>query len=239
MPQFTQWTLPDPSPNVLFNPMAVDKAIADNQSTLGNLDINRQTLAHRAGRNVTAGSDVWRIPSGRQRYDGHDGNEWNGCPRRRRIVSGRAGEDRSRRRLSNLLGRQASRPHQDGKGYGRGARKQRGVKSTRADAFRTSRRRHGKTSLHRPIRRLSASIPTPSSAPREVQANRWRRSFRSRADIRPQHADADAAAVNGDIRTAARKLVVRTLAEPGARSGSQGVAESNVPIPKRLGHHRR
>jgi hypothetical protein len=42
MPQFTQWTLPDPSPNILFNPMAVDAAIAKTQSELGGLDIERQ-----------------------------------------------------------------------------------------------------------------------------------------------------------------------------------------------------
>ena len=61
MPQFTQWTVPDPSPNILFNPMAVDKAIADNQSTLGNLDINRQTLALAQQKldATRAGNAVW------------------------------------------------------------------------------------------------------------------------------------------------------------------------------------
>ena len=44
MPDFTQWNVPTPFTNVLYNPMAVDKAIADNQSTLGNLDISRQKL---------------------------------------------------------------------------------------------------------------------------------------------------------------------------------------------------
>ena len=61
MPQFTQWTVPDPSPNILYNPMAVDKAIADNQSTLGNLDINRQTLALAQQKldAIRAGNSVW------------------------------------------------------------------------------------------------------------------------------------------------------------------------------------
>jgi len=42
MPQFTQWNVPSPFPNVLFNPAAVDAAIAKTQSELGNLDIERQ-----------------------------------------------------------------------------------------------------------------------------------------------------------------------------------------------------
>ena len=44
MPQFTPWNVPSPFPNVLYNPAAVDQAIADTQSKLGQLDINRQTL---------------------------------------------------------------------------------------------------------------------------------------------------------------------------------------------------
>ena len=44
MPQFTPWNVPSPAPNVLYNPAAVDQAIADTQSKLGQLDINRQTL---------------------------------------------------------------------------------------------------------------------------------------------------------------------------------------------------
>lgn len=44
MPQFTPWNVPSPAPNVLFNPAAVDAAIADTQSKLGELDINRQKL---------------------------------------------------------------------------------------------------------------------------------------------------------------------------------------------------
>jgi len=42
MPQFTQWNVPDPFPNILYNPAAVDAAIARTQSELGNLDIERQ-----------------------------------------------------------------------------------------------------------------------------------------------------------------------------------------------------
>jgi hypothetical protein len=45
MPDFTQWNVPSPFPNILFNPAAVDAAIAKTQSELGNLDINRQELA--------------------------------------------------------------------------------------------------------------------------------------------------------------------------------------------------
>jgi hypothetical protein len=44
MPQFTQWNVPSPFPNVLYNPVAVDAAIAKTQSELGNLDINQQEL---------------------------------------------------------------------------------------------------------------------------------------------------------------------------------------------------
>ena len=44
MPQFTQWNVPSPFPNVLFNPAAVDASIADSQSKLGNLDVARQQL---------------------------------------------------------------------------------------------------------------------------------------------------------------------------------------------------
>ena len=44
MPQFTPWNVPSPAPNVLYNPAAVDQSIADTQSKLGQLDINRQTL---------------------------------------------------------------------------------------------------------------------------------------------------------------------------------------------------
>jgi soluble lytic murein transglycosylase-like protein len=44
MPQFTPWAITNPAPNVLFNPAAVDQAIAASQSQLGNLDINRQEL---------------------------------------------------------------------------------------------------------------------------------------------------------------------------------------------------
>ena len=44
MPQFTPWAITNPAPNVLFNPAAVDQAIADTQSKLGDLDIRRQTL---------------------------------------------------------------------------------------------------------------------------------------------------------------------------------------------------
>ena len=44
MPQFTQWNVPDPFPNILYNPAAVDHAIAQTQSELGNLDVNRQRL---------------------------------------------------------------------------------------------------------------------------------------------------------------------------------------------------
>ena len=40
MPQFTQWNVPSPFPNVLYNPMAVDKAIAE----MGHLDVERQRL---------------------------------------------------------------------------------------------------------------------------------------------------------------------------------------------------
>ena len=45
MPDFTQWNVPSPFPNILYNPAAVDAAIAKTQSELGNLDINRQELA--------------------------------------------------------------------------------------------------------------------------------------------------------------------------------------------------
>ena len=45
MPQFTQWNVPNPFPNILYNPAAVDAAIAKTQSELGNLDINRRELA--------------------------------------------------------------------------------------------------------------------------------------------------------------------------------------------------
>lgn len=44
MPQFTPWNVPSPFPNVLYNPAAVDAAIADTQSKLGELDVNRQKL---------------------------------------------------------------------------------------------------------------------------------------------------------------------------------------------------
>ena len=44
MPQFTPWTVQSPFPNVLYNPAAVDKSIAESQSLLGELDINRQKL---------------------------------------------------------------------------------------------------------------------------------------------------------------------------------------------------
>jgi len=44
MPDFTQWNVPSPFPNILYNPAAVDAAIAKTQSELGNLDINRQEL---------------------------------------------------------------------------------------------------------------------------------------------------------------------------------------------------
>ena len=40
MPQFTQWNVPSPFSNVLFNPAAVDKSIAE----LGHLDVERQKL---------------------------------------------------------------------------------------------------------------------------------------------------------------------------------------------------
>jgi len=58
MPQFTQWNVPDPFPNILYNPAAVDAAIAKTQSELGNLDINRQELQLRqdaAARDVAFG----------------------------------------------------------------------------------------------------------------------------------------------------------------------------------------
>jgi spore germination cell wall hydrolase CwlJ-like protein len=58
MPQFTQWNVPDPFPNILYNPAAVDAAIAKTQSELGNLDINRQELKLRqdaAARDVAFG----------------------------------------------------------------------------------------------------------------------------------------------------------------------------------------
>jgi hypothetical protein len=58
MPQFTQWTLPDPSPNILYNPAAVDAAIAKTQSELGNLDIERKKFGleqARFDRGVTEG----------------------------------------------------------------------------------------------------------------------------------------------------------------------------------------
>jgi len=42
MPDFTQWNVPSPFPNILFNPAAVDAAIAKTQSELGNLDIERK-----------------------------------------------------------------------------------------------------------------------------------------------------------------------------------------------------
>jgi hypothetical protein len=54
MPQFTQWTVPDPFPNILYNPAAVDAAIAKTQSELGNLDINRQKLALEQAREADA-----------------------------------------------------------------------------------------------------------------------------------------------------------------------------------------
>ena len=44
MPQFTPWTVQSPFPNVLYNPAAVDKSIAESQSLLGELDIHRQQL---------------------------------------------------------------------------------------------------------------------------------------------------------------------------------------------------
>ena len=44
MPQFTPWNVPSPFPNALFNPAAVDQSIADTQSKLGQLDINRLQL---------------------------------------------------------------------------------------------------------------------------------------------------------------------------------------------------
>jgi hypothetical protein len=44
MPDFTQWNVPSPFPNILYNPAAVDAAIARTQSELGNLDINQQEL---------------------------------------------------------------------------------------------------------------------------------------------------------------------------------------------------
>jgi hypothetical protein len=47
MPDFTQWNVPSPFPNILYNPAAVDAAIAKTQSELGNLDINRRELALR------------------------------------------------------------------------------------------------------------------------------------------------------------------------------------------------
>jgi spore germination cell wall hydrolase CwlJ-like protein len=54
MPQFTQWNVPDPFPNILYNPAAVDAAIAKTQSELGNLDINRQHLALEQAREADA-----------------------------------------------------------------------------------------------------------------------------------------------------------------------------------------
>jgi hypothetical protein len=42
MPQFTPWNVTSPEPNILYNPAAVDKSIADVRSTLGTLDLNRQ-----------------------------------------------------------------------------------------------------------------------------------------------------------------------------------------------------
>ena len=73
MPDFTQWTVPTPFTNVLFNPMAVDKAIADNQSTLGNLDINRQKLALEQAREADAMAGGKRLidPSLTGNIDGH------------------------------------------------------------------------------------------------------------------------------------------------------------------------
>lgn len=44
MPQFTPWNVPSPFPNVLYNPAAVDQAIAASQSQLGELDVARQRL---------------------------------------------------------------------------------------------------------------------------------------------------------------------------------------------------
>jgi hypothetical protein len=58
MPDFTQWNVPSPFPNILYNPAAVDAVIAKTQSELGNLDINRQTLAleqDKAARDVAFG----------------------------------------------------------------------------------------------------------------------------------------------------------------------------------------
>jgi hypothetical protein len=40
MPQFTQWNVPSPFSNVLFNPAAVDKSIAE----LGHLGVERERL---------------------------------------------------------------------------------------------------------------------------------------------------------------------------------------------------
>jgi hypothetical protein len=45
MPTFSSAQVTDPFPNILYNPAAVDAAIAKTQSELGNLDINRQELA--------------------------------------------------------------------------------------------------------------------------------------------------------------------------------------------------
>ena len=44
MPQFTPWTVTDPTPNVLFNPIAAAQAAATTQSTLGDLAINQAKL---------------------------------------------------------------------------------------------------------------------------------------------------------------------------------------------------
>ena len=44
MPQFTPWAETNPFPNVLFNPAAVDQAVADTQSKLGDLAVKQQTL---------------------------------------------------------------------------------------------------------------------------------------------------------------------------------------------------
>jgi hypothetical protein len=58
MPQFTQWNVPDPFPNILYNPAAVDAAIAKTQSELGNLDIERKKFGlerQKFDRGVTEG----------------------------------------------------------------------------------------------------------------------------------------------------------------------------------------
>ena len=105
MPQFTPWAETNPFPNVLFNPAAVDQAVADTQSKLGDLAVKQQTLGlayqklamNRAGNAALLGAANQPPPSGDGSSATTDGSTPAAGGSGGEIVSGHAGERRERR----------------------------------------------------------------------------------------------------------------------------------------------